>query len=368
MKNLKNTQWQGRFYKQLIRKKVTQNKHLFEAHSYEGASMSSHQHPYEKVTFDQMAKANVDRTHAGGWIAMQQLYFLSAWVPHSQLQHHHFYTKSQPIDQLYMIGLLGPDVTIAPRASHTFSATLYTGPELTGRLAQLAPGLDRTVDYGWLWWISSIIFWLMSSIHAFIGNWGWAIVMTTIIIKFLLYPLSAASFRSMAKMRELQPKIQALKERYGDDRQALSRATMELYQKEKINPIGGCLPMLIQVPIFIGLYYVIIESVQLRQAPFLGWIVDLSVRDPYFILPILMGISMLIQQRLTPSAPDPAQAKMMMVVPVVFTVFFINFPAGLTLYWLVNNVVQILQQWYVTQKTKGQATHSAHKKRRKKSK
>ena len=368
MKNLKNTQWQGRFYKQLIRKKVTQNKHLFEAHSYEGASMSSHQHPYEKVTFDQMAKANVDRTHAGGWIAMQQLYFLSAWVPHSQLQHHHFYTKSQPIDQLYMIGLLGPDVTIAPRASHTFLATLYTGPELTGRLAQLAPGLDRTVDYGWLWWISSIIFWLMSSIHAFIGNWGWAIVMTTIIIKFLLYPLSAASFRSMAKMRELQPKIQALKERYGDDRQALSRATMELYQKEKINPIGGCLPMLIQVPIFIGLYYVIIESVQLRQAPFLGWIVDLSVRDPYFILPILMGISMLIQQRLTPSAPDPAQAKMMMVVPVVFTVFFINFPAGLTLYWLVNNVVQILQQWYVTQKTKGQATHSAHKKRRKKSK
>ena len=188
----------------------------------------------------------------------------------------------------------------------------------------------------------------MSLVHAVLGNWGWAIVVTTIIIKFVLYPLSATSFRSMAKMRELQPKMQQLKEKFGDDRQAMSKATMELYRKEKINPLGGCLPMIIQIPIFIGLYYVIIESVQLRQAPFIFWIHDLSVKDPYYVLPILMGLSMLLQQRLAPSSPDPAQAKMMMFLPVVFTIFFINFPAGLTLYWLVNNCVQILQQWYVT--------------------
>jgi YidC/Oxa1 family membrane protein insertase len=292
---------------------------------------------------------------------MQQHYFLSAWIPIDQQLTNRFYSQVTNLDggfKVYTIGFFGPQLTTAPGATGSAGSTLYVGPEIASTLKPIAPGLDRTIDYGWLWWISIILFWLMESIHKLVGNWGWSIVITTIIIKFVLYPLSATSFRSMAKMREMQPKLQQLKERFGDDRQALSRATMELYRKEKINPLGGCLPMLIQIPVFIGLYYVIIESVQLRQAPFILWIHDLSVKDPYYVLPILMGFSMVLQQRLTPSSPDPAQAKMMMIIPLVFTVFFLNFPAGLTLYWLVNNCVQILQQWYVTK------TFEAHKEKK----
>ena len=367
IKNSSGKTWNGNLYTQLMRKQPEKHGHLFYSRSYNGAAVSSPETPYEKITYKDMNKANIDRKNIGGWVAMQQHYFLSAWIPENQTNMNYFYSNVDKTGHgnIYTIGFVNQGLSINGGATAATNATLYVGPELAKNLKPLAPGLDRTIDFGWLWWVSTIIFWIMSLVHYVLGNWGWAIVFTTIIIKFILYPLTATSFRSMARMRELQPKMQRLKEQYGDDRQAMSRATMELYKKEKINPVGGCLPMLIQIPVFIGLYYVIIESVQLRQAPFIFWIHDLSVKDPYYVLPILMGLSMLLQQRLTPASPDPMQAKIMMFIPVVFTFFFINFPAGLTLYWLVNNCVQIGQQWYVN---KTMDAHMAKKKAKKKKK
>lgn len=359
--NASQSAWTGQVYTQLVRKKPAEEKHLFYANSYNGAAVSSPDRPYYKLNYSDMDKSAYQNTHSGGWVAMQEHYFLSAWVPANPNATNQFYsrvTPSQQGDNIYTVGFFSAPLQLSPGQSEQLGAKLYVGPEIAKDLAALAPGLDRTIDYGWFWWISIAIFGLMSLLHAVLANWGWTIVVTTILIKFLLYPLSAASFRSMARMRELQPKMQQLKERFGDDRQALSRATMEMYRNEKINPLGGCLPMLIQIPIFIAFYWVIVESVQLRQAPFIGWIVDLSVHDPYYVLPILMGVSMLVQQKLSPTSPDPVQAKMMMAVPVVFTALFFKFPAGLTLYWLVNNCVQVLQQWYVTK------TFEAHKAKR----
>ena len=281
----------------------------------------------------------------GGWAAMQQHYFLSAWIP-EQNQENLFYTHTQGSD-LYTVGIRGPDVKVAPGTQTITQAKLYVGPELTEQLKQLAPHLDMTVDYGWLWFISDILYWLLAKMYLLMGNWGFAIIAVTVLIKLLFYPLSAASYRSMSKMRALQPKIAMLRERYGDDRQKLTQETMALYRRDKINPFGGCLPILVQIPIFIALYWVLVESVQLRQAPFIFWIHDLSVKDPYFILPILMGITMVIQQRMNPAPPDPTQAKVMMMLPIVFTLLFMNFPAGLVLYWVVNNGLSILQQWYI---------------------
>lgn len=362
IKNTTGKSWSGSLYTQLTRKKPGAPSHLFYTRTYDGASMSSPDTPYQKVDYKDMDKKPIQKESDGGWVAMQQHYFLSAWVPESQKQLNSFYTHVSSSD-IYTIGFMGPVLAIAAGQTQITSATLYVGPELAKNLDALAPGLERTIDYGWLWWFSVVIFWVMSLVHSAVGNWGWAIVITTIVIKFILYPLSATSFRSMARMRELQPKMQRLKEQYGNDRQAMSRATMELYKKEKINPVGGCLPMLIQIPVFIALYFVIIEAVQLRQAPFIFWIHDLSTKDPYYVLPILMGLSMLLQQKLTPSSPDPTQAKVMMVIPVVFTFFFLNFPAGLTLYWFVNNCVQMLQQWWVN---KNMDAHMAKKARKKK--
>src|SRR3990167_8148642 len=366
VKNTTAQAWQGQLYTQLVRRQPEEEHHFFQARSYDGASVSSPDTPYHKLSYEDMDKVSYHQVNADGWVAMQQHYFLSAWIPGNAAEPHHFYSQVTPSTtgkNIYTVGFFSNPQTIAAGQQGNFSATFYVGPEIAEYLNPLAPGLDRTIDYGWLWWISAAIFWIMSIINYVVHNWGWTIVMTTILIKFVVYPLSAASFRSMARMRELQPKMQQLKERYADDRPAMSRATMELYRDEKINPLGGCLPMLIQIPIFIALYYVIIESVQLRQAPFIFWIYDLSGKDPYYVLPILMGISMLIQQRLTPASPDPTQAKIMMFLPVVFTVFFVNFPAGLTLYWLVNNCVQILQQWYV-----GKTFESHKAKKAKKSK
>ena len=250
------------------------------------------------------------------------------------------------------MGYLSQPIALAPNATTTFNATLYVGPEIATNLTPLAKGLDLTVDYGWLWPISKFLFWLMSKIHHYIGNWGWSIIAVTIIIKIAFYGLSNKSYFSMAKTRDLQPRIKALRDRHGDDKQSMSKAMMELYRKEKINPLGGCLPMVIQIPVFIALYYVLIESVELRQAPFILWIHDLSVMDPYFILPVLMGLSMFVQQKLSPPAPDPMQAKMMMFLPLIFTVFFCTFPAGLVLYWLTNNCASVLQQWIVMERHK----------------
>jgi len=224
---------------------------------------------------------------------------------------------------------------------------LYLGPEDTDVLKTIAPKLELTVDYGFLWFIAFPIFWLMSQIYRFVGNWGWSIILVTVFIKAVFYQLSAKSYRSMAHMRELQPKIEALKQRFGDDKQRMSQEMMNLYKTEKVNPMGGCLPILVQIPVFIALYWVLLESVDLRHAPFIFWIKDLAAPDPFFVLPIIMGITMFVQQRLNPEPPDPMQAKVMMFLPILFTGLFLYFPAGLVLYWIVNNVLSIIQQWAI---------------------
>ena len=232
---------------------------------------------------------------------------------------------------------------------------LYAGPKIQEHLKQLSPGLELTVDYGILWFIAQPIFWLLEHIHNLLGNWGWSIIVLTIIIKLAFFPLSAASYRSMARMRAVSPKLQALKEQFGDDRQKMSQAMMELYKKEKINPLGGCLPILVQMPVFLALYWVLLESVEMRQAPWMFWITDLSIKDPFFLLPIIMGATMFIQQHLNPTPPDPMQAKVMKMMPIIFTFFFLWFPAGLVLYWVVNNVLSIAQQWYITRQIEAAA-------------
>ncbi|MHA7841193.1 MAG: membrane protein insertase YidC [Gammaproteobacteria bacterium] len=338
--------WKGHFFGQLQRKDNPPPKSGFlGVSSYFGASVSSVEKSYQKVSFKQMKKNPLSLTSKGGWIAMQQHYFLTAWVP-SEKEVNHYFSKVLG-NENYAIGVVGTDFTVAPASEGTTKATLYVGPELPKMLDTIAPHLALTIDYGWLWFISMILFWLMDNIYSVVGNWGWAIIGVTVLIKLAFYRLSAASYRSMAAMRTLQPKLQALKDKFGDDKQAMSQATIELYKQEKVNPLGGCLPILIQIPVFIALYWVLIESVQLRQAPFILWIHDLSVKDPYYVLPIIMGLSMLIQQRLSPTPPDAMQAKLMYLMPVVFTALFLNFPAGLVLYWVVNNGLSILQQWYI---------------------
>ncbi len=280
-----------------------------------------------------------------GWIAVLQHYFLSAFLPPEGVQRE-FYTRKLPGD-LYATGVILPIGTVAPGATATVSMPIYAGPQEQATLKELAPGLDLAVDYGLLTVIAAPIFWLLAWIHKGVANWGWAIIILTVLIKLAFYPLSAASYKSMAKMKVLAPRLQRLKEQYGDDRQKLHQAMMELYKTEKINPLGGCLPILIQIPVFIALYWVLLYSVEMRHAPFALWIQDLTAPDPYYVLPVLMGISMYVQAKLNPTPPDPIQAKVMTILPVVFSVFFIFFPAGLVLYWVVNNLLSILQQWRI---------------------
>lgn len=333
---------------QFLRKKVEQPKQgLFHISAYLGASISDPAKKlYEKISFKNMSSENLNKEIKGGWVAMQEHYFLSAWVPNSE-QTSRYFSKALGND-LFRIGYVGPKVTIAPGETKSLHSQLYVGPENMKSLKQIAPGLDMTIDYGWLWFISVILFRLMEYIYQIVGNWGWSIVLVTVLIKAAFYKLSASSYRSMANMRKLQPKIESLKERYGDDKQKMSKSMMELYKKEKINPLGGCLPIVVQIPVFIGLYWVLIESVELRHAPFIFWIKDLSAPDPFYILPIIMGVTMMIQQKLNPPPPDPMQAKVMMMLPVLFTFLFLYFPSGLVLYWVVNNVLSVLQQWYIT--------------------
>lgn len=345
IENHSQTPWNGQFYAQLERKKVKQASHgLFGINPFVGAAYSSPEKTYQKLNFEKMAEQNLNTTITGGWAAMLEHYFLSAWVP-KNTEAMTYYTHAN--DDLYTIGMLSSPMVVNPQAQLDTGATLYTGPEIMDRLKAIAPNLDLTVDYGILWFISIAIFWLMKQIYLVVGNWGWSIVLVTVLIKLVFYHLSAKSYRSMAAMRKLQPRLQALKERFGDDKQKLTQATMELYKTEKINPLGGCLPVIVQIPVFIALYWVLFESVELRQAPFILWIQDLSARDPYFILPIIMGVTMYVQQMLNPPPPDPMQAKMMQFLPVFFTFIFLSFPAGLVLYWVVNNSLSILQQWYI---------------------
>lgn len=344
--NKTSTAWNGQFYAQLQRKKVPPPQHgLFAINPYIGGAISSSEHPYEKISYNKMDEENVNQSITGGWAAMLEHYFVSAWIPDNS-QTFNYYSHVTDND-IYTLGFIGQPISVAPNTTYQTSAHLYVGPALMDNLKQAAPNLDLTIDYGILWFISIAIFWLLKHVYQFVGNWGWSIVIVTCLIKLAFYHLSAKSFRSMAAMKKLQPRLQALRERYGDDRQKLTQATMELYKQEKISPVSGCLPMLVQIPVFIALYWVLLESVELRQAPFILWIHDLSTKDPYMILPIIMGLTMFVQQKLNPPSADPVQAKMMHFLPVLFTILFINFPAGLVLYWIVNSALQVLQQWYV---------------------
>ena len=305
--------------------------------------------PYTKLSFDDVADESYKEKVDGGYMAMVQHYFVSAWVPSDDKTYTYQARKLRDQD-IYLFGFTGPGWVVGPGQQDSIAADFYIGPKNQYRLAEIAEGLNLTVDYGFLWWLAQPLFSLLTFIQGYVSNWGLAIIILTIIVKTLLYPLSAASFRSMAKMRKLQPEMARLKDRFGDDKQQFSQAMMDLYKKEGANPLGGCFPMLLQMPVFLALYWSLMESVELRQAPFFLWIHDLSVMDPYFVLPILMGASMFATQLMQPEPPDPVQAKVFKMMPIMFTFFFLWFPSGLVLYWLVNNLLSILQQWYVYRK------------------
>jgi YidC/Oxa1 family membrane protein insertase len=279
---------------------------------------------------------------------MIQHYFLGAWAPAPD-EINDFYTRAVGGNR-YVVGMRGPLQTVPAGEAGDFSTRLYMGPKLAEVLGEIEPNLHLTVDYGMLTIIAEPLFWMLKFIHRFVGNWGWSIIILTILIKLAFYKLSETSYRSMANMRRLGPELTRLKDLYGDDKQKMNQAMMDLYKKEKINPLGGCLPILVQIPVFIALYWVLVESVQLRQAPFILWIEDLAIRDPYYVLPLIMGVTMFIQQKLSPAPPDPIQAKVMMALPIVFTFMFLWFPAGLVLYWVVNNTLSIAQQWVITKR------------------
>ncbi|KFE53648.1 membrane protein insertase YidC [Pseudomonas syringae] len=321
--------------------------------TYLGAALWTPSEPYKKVSMKDIDKGSIKETVQGGWVAWLQHYFVTAWIPDKN--NSNAVTTRKDSQGNYIIGFTGPALTVAPGAKGEATATLYAGPKSQAVLKELSPGLELTVDYGILWFIAQPIFWLLQHIHAIVGNWGWSIIFLTMLIKGLFFPLSAASYKSMARMRAVAPKLAILKEQHGDDRQKMSQAMMELYKKEKINPLGGCLPILVQMPVFLSLYWVLLESVEMRQAPWLLWITDLSIKDPFFILPIIMGATMFIQQRLNPTPPDPMQAKVMKLMPIIFTFFFLWFPAGLVLYWVVNNTLSITQQAYITRKIEAAA-------------
>ena len=344
--------WQGAVYAQLQRGEPESSGGLFQTYTYTGGILSGPEKPYEKVDFSDMASQDVDRDVVGGWVAMIQHYFAAAWVP-GAADTNHYYSKSLANGR-FALGVVSPAKAVSPGGTGQFTLALYVGPKIQERMQDVAPHLERTVDYGWLWLIAEPLFWLLSWIHGFVGNWGWAIIILTILIKLAFFQLSATSYKSMARMRKLQPRITQLRERYAADKQRMNQAMMELYRQEKINPLGGCLPILVQIPVFIALYWVLLESVELRQASFIGWLDDLSLHDPYFVLPVAMGVTMLIQQKLNPTPPDPMQAKIMMALPFVFTFFFLFFPSGLVLYWFVNNVLSIVQQWVITKKIVGE--------------
>jgi YidC/Oxa1 family membrane protein insertase len=323
--------------------------------SYLGAAYSTPDARYEKIDFEDIQGSNFENREAqGGWIAIIQHYFVSAWAP-QQDQQNLYYVTTDSSDR-NVVAFAGPTSSIAAEGEATLGATLYMGPKVQDYLEQVAPNLRLTVDYGWLWFIANPLFWLLDKIHDVVGNWGWSIVLLTVLVKTVLFPLSAKAYKSMGRMRKLGPEMQRLKEMYGDDRQKMSQEMMKFYQKEKINPLGGCLPIVIQMPVFIALYWMLLESVELRHAPFIFWIQDLSVKDPYFILPILMGISMFVQQMLNPTPPDPMQAKIMKMLPIIFTFFFLWFPAGLVIYWVVNNIISVAQQYYITRKIENDPT------------
>ncbi|MDH5570413.1 MAG: membrane protein insertase YidC [Gammaproteobacteria bacterium] len=348
--NRSKNDWSGNLYQQLQRTTVPDSEKSNFIHTYTGGVIYSPEKKYEKIDFDDIAEKNLSRQVSAGWAAMIQHYFLAAWIPAAEIEQEYYslYKANPDRYSLGMKSVKGTNVTAGTQ--QTINNRLYVGPKSQNKLEAITPGLELTVDYGILTILSKPLFWLLDHIHSLVNNWGWAVILLTLFIKLAFYKLSETSYKSMAHMRKMAPRIQQLKERYGDDRQKMGQAQMELFRKEKINPLGGCLPILVQIPVFIALYWVLLESVELRQAPWALWIKDMSTADPYFILPLLMGISMFIQQKLNPAPIDPIQAKVMMALPFVFTIFFAFFPAGLVLYWVVNNLLSITQQWYITRK------------------
>ena len=318
------------------------------SHTFIGPAVYTDQHHFQKMTFSDVDKNKQDYATSAdnGWIAMVQHYFATAWIPQQGVKRDIYVEKLDPT--LYRVGVKEPVPTIAPGQSADVTAKLFAGPEEERMLEGIAPGLELVKDYGWVTIIAKPLFWLLEKIHSYVGNWGWSIVLLTLLIKAVFFPLSAASYKSMARMKAITPRMQALRERFKGDPQKMNAALMELYKTEKVNPFGGCLPVVIQIPVFISLYWVLLSSVEMRGAPWILWIHDLSQQDPFFILPVLMAVSMFLQTRLNPTPPDPVQAKMMMFMPIAFSVMFFFFPAGLVLYYVVNNVLSIAQQYYIT--------------------
>ncbi|HJP37113.1 MAG TPA: membrane protein insertase YidC, partial [Gammaproteobacteria bacterium] len=337
-------QWNGRVYEQLQRTKESSRKGV--VYTFTGAALSTPEKRYEKFDYDDLQDAALDVEVKDGWVGVLEHYFVSALVPPPENKSHYYSLILD--DTRYAVGYWGPALALSAGESGAIQSSIYIGPKLQEVLHDVAPGLELTVDFGVLWFIAKPLFIVLQFIKDLTGNWGWAIILLTMLLKLAFYPLSAAGYRSMAKMRTVQPRMLAIKERYGSDRTRLNQAMMELYKEEKINPLGGCLPILVQIPVFISLYWVLLESVELRQAPFALWLSDLSSKDPFYVLPLIMGVSMWFQQKLNPAPIDPIQQKVMQILPVAFTIFFMFFPSGLVLYWVINNILSIAQQWMIT--------------------
>ncbi len=351
--NHSNRAWSGKQYNQLLRTNYVDKAASTFIRTYTGGVVYTESDKYKKVSFDDMAKDALDVASKGGWTAMIQHYFAAAWIPPAE-QNNHFYSKELQ-NSRFAIGSYSPSATVPVNTEMQFTSQLYAGPKVQTAMEKYAKGLELTVDYGWLTVIGKPIYWLLTKIYSFVNNWGLAILGVTLTIKLLFFKLSQASYRSMARMRKIQPQLKALQERFADDKPRFNQEMMEMYKREKVNPLGGCLPIMVQIPVFISLYWVLIETVEIRQAPFLLWIQDLSAQDPFYLLPVLYGISMKVQQSLNPAPVDPVQAKVMQMFPIMLTVFFLFFPSGLVLYWICNNCLSILQQWYITKQIEAEA-------------
>ena len=344
--------WQGQLYGNIIRDNSEDpgksDQGIFTLGTYLGGAWGTPDEHYNKLKFANFGDEKLHKEAEGGWIAIVQHYFVSAWIPGNfNGQPFKATLESSKDNNLNVIGFTSPAINVPAGTSMAIDATFYSGPKVQAELKDLAVGLNQTVDYGWLWPIAKLLFMGLQFFHNIVGNWGWSIILLTILVKLILWPLSSKSYRSMAKMRVIAPEMQRMKEEFGEDRMRFSQEMMALYKREKVNPLSGCLPLLIQMPIFLALYWVLMESVELRHAPWMLWIQDLSAMDPWFILPLLMGLTMFIQQSLNPQPADPMQAKVFKIMPIMFTVFMLFFPAGLVLYWIVNNSITILQQSFI---------------------
>ena len=345
-------QWQGQLYGNIVRDNSDDpgksSQGIFTLGTYLGGAWGTPDEHYNKLKFANFSEEKLNKEATGGWVGIVQHYFVSAWIPgHFNGQPFKATLESNKVNNLNVIGFISPSINVPAGTSMDIDATFYSGPKIQSELKDLAVGLNQTVDYGWLWPIAKLLFIGLQFFHGIVGNWGWAIILLTILVKLILWPLSSKSYRSMAKMRVIAPEMQRMKEEFGEDRMRFSQEMMALYKREQVNPLAGCLPLLIQMPIFLALYWVLMESVELRHAPWMLWIQDLSAMDPWFILPLIMGVTMFVQQALNPQPTDPMQAKVFKIMPIMFTVFMLFFPAGLVLYWIVNNSITILQQWFI---------------------